>query len=129
MTGFAFDTWGRSWGTSWGGSWGQTTTPTQVIDVGPAERRRRREYEEKRKANERLRTQIRQAIEGPDAAIVIPALERVATQEVGALAERVDIGELVAQVELWRLVQAAAAAYAARERAIDEDDEEVLRWL
>lgn len=42
------------------------------------------------------------------------------------ITERVDIGELVTQVELWRMVREAAEAYAAREMEIDEDDEEVL---
>lgn len=93
----------------------------EVIDTHDGERKRRR-YAEQKEAGERLRAQIRAAIEGPSAPILVPALERMAEAGAEPLEARVDIGELVAQVELWRAVREAAAK-AARD---DEDDVEVL---
>lgn len=124
---FNYKTWGSSWGTSWASSWGRTVTTT-VVDKHDGERKRKL-WEEQRQAKERLREQIRQAIDGPDAPIIAPALEQVAKRGPEPLAERVDIGELVAQAELWRAVREAATAYARRELAIDDDDEEILTLL
>lgn len=123
--------WGSAWGGdsgAWGVSWGSTPAPVTVIDTHDGERKRKR-HEEQRQARERLREQIRKAIDGPDAPIIAPALERIAQEGVEPLHTRVDIGELVAQVELWKAVKEAAFAYARREREIDDDDEEVLMLL
>ncbi len=124
---FNYRTWASSWGTSWASSWGQTTT-VEVVDKHDGERKRRK-WEEQRQAKERLREQIRQAIDGPDAPIIAPALERIAQEGSEPLHARVDIGELVAQAELWRSVREAAMAYARREQAIADDDDEILMLL
>lgn len=125
--GFNYRTWGTSWGTSWASTWGAPATVV-TVDKHDGEKKRKR-WEEQRQARERLREQIRRAIEGPDAPLITPALQTLAKEGPEPLAERVDIGELVAQVELWRAVRKAAEEYAARERAIDSDDEEILMLL
>lgn len=101
-----------------------TPEPVPVIDTHDGERDKR--YRQQKEAAERRREQIRRAIDGPDADILVPALERVATPGPEPLIERVNMGELLAQVELWRAVREGARAWGERERAIDEDDEEVL---
>jgi hypothetical protein len=122
MAGFTYRTWGQSWASAWANSWGLGVTPVITIDRHDGERKRKQQKE----ARERLRSQIRMAIDGPEAPTVIAALERVAEQGPGALELRVQMDELLQQVEVWRLVQAAAAAYVRQEQDIDEDDEEVL---
>ena len=124
---FNYNTWGTSWGHSWLNSWGVTVAPVVVtVDKHDGQKKRN---EERKQAGERLRAQIRMAIDGPEASTIIPALETVAAQGPGALELRVDMDELLRQVEVWRAVRAAADAYARREREIDEDDEEVLTLL
>jgi hypothetical protein len=112
------------------GYWGSggVTPPVVIIDTHDGGRQKRRLASQK-EARERLRAQIRQAIDGPQAQFIIPALERVAATGDGDLAARVDIGEVLAQTALWRSVLEAADAYAAREAEIDADDEEVISLL
>ena len=113
----------------WMGGASSPATVVSTVDYHDGGKKRDKRYQEQREAKERLREQIRQAIDGPDAPIIVPALERIADAGSAPLAERVDIGELVAQAELWRSVREAAQAYAARERDIDDDDDEVLMLL
>lgn len=120
-----------SWyGGEWYSSeWYDGAQPIVVIDTHDGVRKRRR-WEEQRQARERLREQIRLAIDGPDAEILVPALERVAKPGPEPLAARVQIGDLIAQIELYRAVQRATyAAHEARERSIDDDDDEILMML
>lgn len=81
------------------------------------------DFSKKRESAQRLREQIRLALEGPQAPILEPALELVAEPGPEPIEARVDIGELVSQVELWKAVREAAQA---RARDIDDDDEIVL---
>ena len=106
-----------------GGEFFFGSTPIVVIDTHDGGRRRRRD-EEFRQARIRLREQIRLAIDGPDADILAPALETVAAKGSQPLEERVDISQLVAQVELLKAVE--RAAFARYRQEIDDDDEDVL---
>lgn len=82
-------------------------------------------FRKKREERESLREQIRLAIEGPDAPVLVPALEGLSQEGPEPLEDRVDIGELVAQVELWKAVREAAEKSA----QLFMDDEEVLLLL
>ena len=96
-----------------------------VIDTHDGERKRKR-WKEQKDANERRREQIRLAIDGPDAPILVPALEALAEGGDAPLAERVQLGDLLAQVELWKAVREAAEK---RARDLEDDDEEVILLL
>lgn len=94
-----------------------------VVDTHDGARKRER-WKKQKEERLLLREQIRRAIDGE--AFLAPALERIAEPGPEPLAERVDIAELVAQVELWRSVRLAAEKWGAEQRAIDDDDEDVL---
>lgn len=83
------------------------------------------DFSSQKEAKERLREQIRLAVEGPDAPVLVPALEGLSQEGPEPLEDRVDIGELVAQVELWKAVREAAEKSA----QLFMDDEEVLLLL
>ena len=95
-----------------------------VIDTHDGIRKRKR-WEDQRLARERLREQIRAALDGPQATALAPKLEAKAQSGERGLEWRVDLDMLVADVVLYGEVLAAAA----REAEIDFDDEDVMMLI
>lgn len=123
--------WGQSWGQSWGNSWGDISPAVTRGWVGP-QRKKRSEKRDKdfREAQERLREQIRFALEGPRAEEVRLELEAIAEPQKAdsvyvPLVDRIDVEALIARVEL-RIKIEDAARHAAKMQEIDEDDEEIF---
>ena len=88
----------------------------------------RRRIDAKREAKERLREQIRFALEGPLPEPMQEAIAPyVAPQQTDALLrpviERVDLERIVAEVE------AAQRVYEAYQRALDDDEDDVIALL
>lgn len=100
-----------------------------VIDTHDGDKKRDERHRKQKEAKERLREQIRAAIEGPSAPLLTTALERVAQAGPEPLVERVDIDLLYRQAELLRAIREAAEARAMYWRLIDEDDEDVFLLL
>jgi hypothetical protein len=97
----------------------EAPTPTVVIDTHDGGRQRRH-FKGLRKARERLREQIRFALEGPQAVELREALEPVATDSGIPLEARVDVGRLT-EAQYQKII----TAY----EAYREDEEEVEMLL
>ena len=95
-----------------------------VIDTHDGERKRRRD-EEFKQARERLREQIRIAIDGPDAPELSPQLEAIAVESKAPLELRVDLDELVNQIALLNAVRQAAQVQHEQEQ---KERELRMRW-
>lgn len=117
---------------------GGGTSPIVIqVDTHDGERKRKR-WEDERKAKERLRNQIVAAFEQHTGELA-PALEQVATPGHEPLIERIDYDALVADLELSRTVREAARAAGlaramqlrleAERSALETDDEEALLLL
>lgn len=120
---------------------GAGTTPVVVeIDTHDGERKRKR-WEEERRAKERLRNQIVAAFEFHTGELA-PALEQIAAPGPAPLVERVDLERLAADFELSKAVREAARAAGwaraaqmrqeaerARQAALEADDEDALLLL
>lgn len=90
-------------------NFGSSTRVIQLIDTHDGERKRRR-WEQERRAKEELRSQIRAALEYAAGERLAPALEEISQPGPEPIAERVDLDALVADIELSRAVRAASAA-------------------
>ena len=151
-----FDTWGGSWGTAWAETWFRSTTSAQIggggggpLDMGeesppfkpiiditePQDR-----FKAHREKNARVREQLRVALEGPQAQEVRAYVEPQPRDSAIPVHERIDIDRF-SDAELQtidRFYQAALdykreaekmRAAIARDREIDEDDDEVMVLL
>ena len=151
-----FDTWGGSWGTAWAETWFRSTTSAQIggggggpldmgeesppfkpiIDITEPEDR----FRGTREKNARVREQLRVALEGPQAEAVRAYVEPEPRDSTIPVHERIDIDRF-SDAELQtidRFYQAALdykreaekmRAAIARDREIDEDDDEVMVLL
>ena len=116
---------------------GEESPPIKPIvwEVEPDDR-----FKPYRERQARLRDQLRVALEGPQAAEVRAYVEPQATDSVTPLQERVELATLSAEqvdrivqyyrreIERRRLAE-VRAAYEARQREIDEDDEDITLLL
>jgi hypothetical protein len=108
-----------------------TVTPTQIQVIDPHDgARQRKQWKKRTDAQERLQAQIREAIYGPDAVAVKEALLPYVQPEAQNY-ERIDwdvFGGRVEEIE-QAMQSARQRALEARQREIDEDDEEVILLL
>ena len=152
-----FDTWGGSFGTSWAETWFRSTVSAQIggggggpLDMGeesppfkpiidirePADR-----FREQREKNERVREQLRIALEGPQAEEVRAYVEPIPSDSATPLHERFELRTFSdAQLDTIERFYRAAIDYrleaermrlefAAREQDILDDDDEVMLIL
>ena len=147
-----YDTWGGSWGTSWAETWFRSTAAAQIggggggpLDMGeespplkpiidirePADR-----FRAQRERATRVREQLRVALEGPQAEEVRAYVEPTPSDSGSPLQDRIEVAllsdeQITAIGRYYRsaLEYAAEQQRLARERDIDEDDDDVMMLL